>query len=119
MDLPKPGVPDLYGSSDPLPSHIVATLHLHAGPRAPSETRIIKPVTVLGRGERFADVDVGDGSASRRHAFIKFKDNAFWLNDMGSTNGTVLNGELVGEGKLKDGDEIQIGTAILRFELGS
>jgi len=36
---------------------------------------------------------------------------------MGSTNGTVLNGKLVGEARIKDNDQIQIGTALMRFEI--
>jgi pSer/pThr/pTyr-binding forkhead associated (FHA) protein len=106
----------LYGKADPLPAGVTPTLEMVAGPNAPSVTRIVKPVTVLGRGQRMADVDVGDGSASRRHAYIKYQNGAFWLSDMGSTNGTVLNGELVAEAKLESGDEIQIGTAVMRFD---
>jgi len=74
------------------------------------------PVLVLGRGKGIADVDVGDESASRRHAYIAYRGGKFTLNDMGSTNGTILNGKVVGSSKLKNGDSIQIGTAVMRFE---
>lgn len=115
LDLPAPKGSDPYGKSDPLPAGLLPTLEMIAGPNAPGVTHITKSVTVLGRGQRMVDVDVGDGSASRRHAYIKYRDGAFWLCDMGSTNGTVLNGALVAEAKLDSGDEIQIGTAVMRF----
>ena len=79
--------------------------------------KIKKPVTILGRGDMIADVDVGDESASRRHANVIYREGKFSLSDMGSTNGTFLNGELVGEAELKSGDQIQIGTAVMRFEI--
>jgi len=116
QELPTPSA-DLYGKSDPLPEDKTAILHIEAGPRAPRNITIQKSVVVLGRGDRIADVDVGDESASRRHAFIAYRDGEFLLKDMGSTNGTVVNGEVVGDIVLKDGDQIEIGTAVLRFEL--
>jgi predicted component of type VI protein secretion system len=116
-ELPRPNVDGLFSKSDPLPPGQVAELHFEAGPKAPAVVTLAKSVTVLGRGEGIADVDVGDESASRRHATIVFRQGRFKLNDMGSTNGTFLNGELVGETELKSGDQIQIGTAVMRFEL--
>jgi hypothetical protein len=117
QDLPKPDISDLYGKSDPLPKNLTARLHLEAGPCAPAVIQVTKPVVVLGRGEGIADVEVGDESASRRHAYIIYRDGGFSLNDMGSTNGTFLNGKIVGKAKLKDGDQIQIGTAVIRLEV--
>jgi pSer/pThr/pTyr-binding forkhead associated (FHA) protein len=113
--LPKPSAAGLFGRSDPLPASVRAKLVIEAGPRAPATVPIDKSVVVLGRGGGIADVDVGDPSASRRHACITYRDGNFVLSDMGSTNGTVLNGETVGEAPLADGDQIQIGTAVIRF----
>ncbi len=117
QDLPKPNVKDLYSRGDPLPAGTLVRLHMEAGPRAPAVLPLTRPVTVLGRGEGIADVEVGDESASRRHAYIIHQQGEFRLNDMGSTNGTFVNGKLVGEARLKDGDRIQIGTAVMRLEL--
>jgi pSer/pThr/pTyr-binding forkhead associated (FHA) protein len=116
QELPAPSA-DLYGPSDPLPEDQTAFLHIEAGPRAPRTLTIEKSLVVLGRGDRIADIDVGDESASRRHAFIAHRGGEFVLKDMGSTNGTVLNGEVISDRVLMSGDEIQIGTAVLRFEL--
>jgi hypothetical protein len=117
QELPKPNIEGPYGKSDPLPKDQVARLCFEAGPRAPATVVVTKSVTILGRGQGIADVEVGDESASRRHAYIVYKNGRFTLNDMGSTNGTFLNGELVGETPLAHGDLIQIGTAVMRFEL--
>jgi hypothetical protein len=117
-ERPAPGAAHLYGQRAPLPPSLRYHLNIEAGPKAPCVFHLREPLTVLGRGEGIADVDVGDDSASRRHACIEYKDGGFFLVDMGSTNGTILNGELISTSRLADGDEIQIGTAVLRFERG-
>jgi hypothetical protein len=109
---------NLYGKRDPLPKGVEYRLRIEAGPKAPGVFALREPRTVLGRGAKIADLDVGDASASRRHACIEYTGGAFWLTDMGSTNGTILNGKLVSKARLTEGDEIQIGTAVLRFERG-
>ena len=116
QELPRPDA-DLYGKTDPLPMELKVRLHLESGPNAPAVAPMKGSVLVLGRGAGVADIDVGDESASRRHAYIAYRGGKLTLNDMGSTNGTYLNGKVVGSSRLKDGDEIQIGTAIMRFEV--
>jgi len=61
------------------------------------------------------DVVLRDARASRRHAQIERKGNAYTLTDLGSTNGTRLNGETVQVRDLADGDRITIGTTVLEF----
>jgi pSer/pThr/pTyr-binding forkhead associated (FHA) protein len=61
-------------------------------------------------------VVVTDPNASRRHAEIRRAGNDVVLVDLNSTNGTRVNGANVRERKLSDGDEIVIGTTVLRFE---
>ncbi len=116
QELPRPSVGP-YGKTDPLPKTLVARVHLEAGPHAPAVIAINKSVMIIGRGKGIADIDVGDESASRRHAYIVYRDGQFFLNDMGSTNGTFINGELVGSARLRDGAQFQIGTAIMRLEI--
>lgn len=116
QELPRPS-DEAFAQSDALPPGMRAVLHLEAGPNAPRTIAIRKSVVILGRGDGIADIDVGDESASRRHASIVYRKGTFTLNDMGSTNGTFINGELVGQATLRDGAQFQIGTAIMRFEL--
>jgi hypothetical protein len=118
LDRPAPNPANLYGKRDPLPESLRYHLTIEGGPKASGVFPLREPITVLGRGEGIADLDVGDESASRRHACIEYKGGGFWLSDMGSTNGTILNGQLVGKARLADGDEIQIGTVVMRFERG-
>lgn len=62
------------------------------------------------------DVVLTDSSVSRRHAEVRRQGSDFVLVDLGSTNGTKVNGAGVKERRLADGDEIAVGSAKLRFE---
>lgn len=76
----------------------------------------------LGRALE-ADVRVNDARASRMHARIRVeRDDAtgerrYRLTDLGSTNGTLLNGHPIKDEYLQDGDKIMIGEHLLRFDL--
>ena len=73
-----------------------------------------KPV-VLGRMSD-CDIVLADPRASRQHAEIQPVGHGFVLSDMGSMNGTVVNGTPVREHQLSDGDEIRVGSTVLHFE---
>ena len=65
-----------------------------------------------------ADVRIEDRFASGIHCRVHTRGNAYFLEDLDSTNGTYLNGsDLRGEAPLHDMDEIRIGDTELRFEL--
>jgi pSer/pThr/pTyr-binding forkhead associated (FHA) protein len=58
-----------------------------------------------------------DGLLSRNHASIYHQGHHYWLADSGSRNGTYLNGQRVYEpAMLQNGDRIQLGQTMLRFE---
>lgn len=61
------------------------------------------------------EVVLKDKGASRRHAQIRLKDGVATLTDLGSTNGTRLNGSVVQSRTLEDGDRITIGSTVLEF----
>ena len=73
-----------------------------------------EPITI-GRLPESA-VMVTDPNASRRHAEIRRVGTDVVVVDLNSTNGTRVNGANVRERKLVDGDQIVIGTTVLRFE---
>lgn len=58
---------------------------------------------------------IDDNAASRRHMEIKARPDRFIWKDLGSTNGTILNGAKMLAGELKNGDKIQIGETTLSF----
>jgi hypothetical protein len=73
-----------------------------------------KPVT-LGRMSD-CEVVLADPRASRRHAEIQPVGHGFVISDLGSMNGTVVNGSPIREHPLSDGDEIRLGSTVLHFE---
>jgi len=74
------------------------------------------PLTFGRADDNTATLD-GDEYASAHHARIESARDGVWLVDLGSTNGTFVNGERVdGRHKLHDGDLLQIGATELRFE---
>ena len=74
------------------------------------------PVTI-GRAADAA-VRITDTSVSRRHAEIRPAGGGWILVDLGSTNGTRVNGSPIAEHRLQDGDVVTVGDATLRFEAG-
>ena len=72
----------------------------------------------IGRSKE-ADVQIEDRYASGLHARVFPREGRFFVEDMSSTNGTLLNGaDLQGEAELIDRDTVQIGDTIFRFEAG-
>jgi pSer/pThr/pTyr-binding forkhead associated (FHA) protein len=79
------------------------------------EILLTDDVTTLGRAAS-CQVVIESDFASRRHAQIVRRDEVYWLRDLASKNGTLVDNELVtGETVLADGAEIRIGEVIFRF----
>jgi hypothetical protein len=72
-------------------------------------------VAVIGRAPGSA-VHLTDSSVSRRHAEIRPSGNTWIVADLGSTNGTKVNGATVSERVLRDGDVVTVGDVQLHFE---
>ncbi|HEV7755641.1 MAG TPA: DUF3662 and FHA domain-containing protein [Mycobacteriales bacterium] len=72
--------------------------------------------TVLGRGEA-AQVRIADVGISRQHARVDFDGTRVVITDLGSTNGTAVNGSRINAAALQSGDTVQIGTTTLTFRL--
>jgi DNA-binding CsgD family transcriptional regulator len=71
---------------------------------------------VLGRREN-SDLLLPDPHVSRAHAVIRKQSGAVWLEDLGSTGGTFVNGHAVtGSQALRHGDTVRFGTVDTRFE---
>lgn len=71
----------------------------------------------VGRGLN-NDVILEDTRVSRHHAELRYKTRRFWVSDLGSTNGTFVNGERVTEQALRSGDTISLGGLEMVFREG-
>ncbi len=69
---------------------------------------------VIGRSGEL-DVVLAEDMVSRKHAKISTQGGKIVIEDLGSTNGTFVNGEKIKHARLKEGDRILIGTSILRL----
>jgi Protein of unknown function (DUF3662)/Inner membrane component of T3SS, cytoplasmic domain len=72
--------------------------------------------TVIGRGDQ-ANLRLPDVGISRRHARLDYDGSQVVLTDLGSTNGTMVNGQRVSAVALNPGDMIQLGTTTLTFRV--
>jgi FhaA, N-terminal domain/FHA domain len=93
-----------------------ATVALLEGDRV-TDTFRLRETTTIGRLPE-SDIVVADPGASRSHARILRQQDGYVLSDLGSTNGTLVNGEAATERLLMDGDRITIGSTILEFRRG-
>ncbi|MBA4030615.1 MAG: stage II sporulation protein E [Planctomyces sp.] len=89
-------------------------LLLQGGEATPYE--IAGAEAVLGRHPE-CSIQINSNMVSRKHARVFAQEDAFVIEDLGSGNGTFVNGKkLEGPSKLKDGDRIKLGPILLRFE---
>jgi pSer/pThr/pTyr-binding forkhead associated (FHA) protein len=98
------GVPRLQDFLD----RYVATVMLVSGPGAGAGFTIDRERVIVGRGPG-VDKAFDAPDMSRQHAAIEFSGTGFRLRDLGSTNGTMLNGTAVQSAELRHGDRFEIG----------
>jgi pSer/pThr/pTyr-binding forkhead associated (FHA) protein len=73
---------------------------------------------VIGRADS-CDFVIADRTVSRRHAALRFADGAWLLADLGSKNGTRVNGvPIAAEAPIEPGDTLGFGAALVRFAPG-
>jgi pSer/pThr/pTyr-binding forkhead associated (FHA) protein len=93
-----------------------ASVVLLCGDDSGAEFVLEQPSTTLGRGEN-AQLRFDDCSMSSEHAALEFFDAGIRLRDLGSLNGTTLNGSDVEAAELKNGDRFQLGSHEFQFVL--
>ena len=109
-DLPRaPGV-HFYGR----PRLVVAGSHPGTGMETGATYELQTPVTLLGRGTD-CDLRLVDPGVSRHHAELRVEDEQVVLVDLGSTNGTFVNGQPVRRIALTDGTNVTLGRTTLVF----
>jgi len=77
-----------------------------------------KPSLIIGRSSK-AEIQIDQESVSRNHCKIINTGKTIMLRDLGSTNGTYVNDELIDEYVMRDGDFIKIGRSIFKFLSGN
>ena len=93
---------------------VVAEIITSADEHFPINTRWLR----IGRDESNDIVLTDDTYVSRFHAWITYEQERFWVEDLGSTNGTMLNGaRLKRRELLASGDKIKIGESEMTFAL--
>jgi pSer/pThr/pTyr-binding forkhead associated (FHA) protein len=93
-----------------------ATLVVVRGKGTGDEHELDRPKLVLGRGPG-VDLAFDDAEMSRQHVSVEFTGGGFRLCDLGSTNGTLVNGTLVRARELAHGDRIELGQHVLQLRL--
>ncbi len=79
---------------------------------------LTKPITVVGRSSRLCDLAVDHNAVSKIHCILVKTDGLIYMRDLGSTNGTRVNGQRVIRGALLPGDQISFGGAAYTVYLG-
>jgi adenylate cyclase len=81
---------------------------------------LLEKETLIGRNDPskgvFNDINLADTTVSRRHARIFIESNAYYIEDLGSANGTLINDQAIRKASLVHGDRIDIGDNALLFE---
>lgn len=110
MPPPLPGggaAAPAYGQQPAMPGLFV----IFNGQKIP----VNKPEFVIGRGSKTADLPIKDGNISRRHAAVVYENGAFYMKDLGSTNGIEFAGQRVDNRQIQEGDVFQLCDYELRF----
>jgi hypothetical protein len=102
---PTPPVPE----PEPEPPREICSLTMGGKPHELTTSRVI-----LGRSKE-ADIRVPDQNVSRRHAEVRLEDDGYWVVDLGSMNGTIVNGKRVDRARLADKDRILLGSTEIVF----
>lgn len=124
-----PPAPPMVSNPPPLPAAARAAQAPVPPPHAQQQTRprqlfiifngqkipVQKEEFVIGRGSKSADLAIKDGNISRRHAAVVFHNGAYYLKDLGSTNGVEFQGRRFDSKRIEEGDVFRICDYELRF----
>ena len=95
---------------------VQASVRIESGFYAGLEWGLDRSSTVIGRG-RHADLLLSEATISRAHALLGRDGARVYVQDLGSTNGTVVNGNRTDRQFLEDGDELMMGRLVLRVQI--
>lgn len=93
----------------------ITVLHFVGGKYAGQEFALDDEAFIAGRSTE-VDLVLADDAVSRKHARFYLRRGRYWVRDLGSRNGTLVNGEGVRHRCLRVGDRIAIGSSLARVE---
>jgi pSer/pThr/pTyr-binding forkhead associated (FHA) protein len=97
-------------------NRVKAVLKFNDGEANVSQYELSDEEIAIGRSQQ-CHVVLEDKKSSRKHAIIRREGEKYYLKDLGSGNGTQLNGSRIDDVELQSGDKIQIGETTFTFEL--
>ena len=112
-----PGVPDEAGAAGQVEGSFAWALTIEGGPRT-GLTYVLGPGNTIAGRSGECEIFLGDVTVSREHARFSVDANGLSMTDLGSTNGTYVNGKRHEAGRLAEGDELLIGKFHLRVSKG-
>ena len=111
---PLPPLPSLDATAPPPGRAATRTLHLLVVDGPGTKHVLDQGSNVIGRGTE-ADIRLPDTGVSRKHVDVQLQGDTVTVEDLGSTNGTLVNGRRVGRQQLADGDVVRIGHSVLVY----
>ena len=117
----EPGATMVYKPKTPVPTEAVSVEELGMAPEVVrlmydgTSREVDQQKIVIGRS-RDCDIQLADANVSRRHAELRQEGASYWIVDLGSTNGTEVNGKRVKRAKLRTGDKITLGSTEITFD---
>ncbi len=109
---PTPPIPSPAPSAVNQPSWQLRVLKSPGGSQS---FRIDRLPLVIGRDAAYSNWVIPDTSVSHRHAEIFAYDGKLWIKDLGSTNHTIVNGQIVTSAELEPGDTITLGSTVIQI----
>jgi uncharacterized protein (DUF1684 family) len=105
----------LHGLTADLPAAPARGLFARLRPRRPRALpELVGARLEIGRSSA-CQIVLGDDTVSRRHAELRYEDGRWLLRDLGSSNGTYVNGRFVTEAEVRRGDVIHLGGCAFRL----
>jgi sigma-B regulation protein RsbU (phosphoserine phosphatase) len=94
----------------------MATLLTLEGPESGRAFPLVDECSVLGR-QHDSTICLSGNAVSRHHAQILRQGGDYFVEDLGSSNGTFVNGEQIQQATLADGDKLDLGGKVLRVRV--
>ena len=112
--LTDPQTVRLSPTTDADPAQRSPSLVVIRGERLGARLELDERTLAIGRSSQ-SDFRIADRSVSRMHCRIHEQDGNLWVEDLGSTNRTLVNDTVVSRHRLRDGDQLRVGKTVFKF----